>query len=84
MCRSGRLFPAVPNRIGPPGRPWTTSRFTPDGSRLFAVYDTGNAVRWELDPEAWRRHACSVADGGLTREEWEEVVPDQEFRATCD
>ena len=80
----GSLFPAVPNRIGPSGRPWTTARFTPDGSRLLAVYDTGNAVRWELEPEAWRRHACSVAGGGLTREEWEEIVPDQEYRATCD
>ncbi len=80
----GSVLPPVPNRVGPPGPPWNTSRFTPDGSRLFAVYDTGNAVRWELDPEAWRRHACSVAGGGLTREEWEEIVPDQEYRATCD
>ncbi|MGH2953912.1 MAG: BTAD domain-containing putative transcriptional regulator, partial [Solirubrobacterales bacterium] len=62
---------------------YTTARFTPDGSRLFAVHEDGRAFRWELDPDAWRSHACAVVGGGLTPEQWEEIVPEQEYRATC-
>ena len=40
------IGPALP---GPAGR-WATARFSPDGSRLFIVYDDGTAVRWEVDP----------------------------------
>ena len=49
---------------------WSTVRFSPDDKRLFAVYDNGRAVRWELDPAVWRRHAGTVAGGGLTRAQW--------------
>jgi hypothetical protein len=59
-----------------------TARFTPDGSRLFAVHDNGSAIRWEVDPDAWKKHACAVA-GGLSPEQWEEVLPEQEYRAVC-
>ena len=57
-----------------------TPRFTPDGSRLFVVHDNGHAVRWDLAPAVWRRRACAVAGGGLTRAEWEDAVPEQEYR----
>ncbi|HEX2468698.1 MAG TPA: BTAD domain-containing putative transcriptional regulator [Solirubrobacterales bacterium] len=67
---------------GPAGD-WVTARFTPDGSHLFAVYESGTAIRWEVDPAVWRQHACAVADGGLTREEWEEVVPEQDYLEVC-
>ncbi len=68
---------------GPKGSRWVTSRFTPDGTRLFAVYDNGTAMRWEVDPAAWRRQACIVAGGGLTPEEWAEVVPEQDYVEVC-
>jgi len=32
--------------------------------------------------DAWRRHACAVA-GGLTPEQWSEVVPEQDYIAAC-
>ena len=67
---------------GPTGR-WVTARFTPDGSRLFAVYDNGRAFRWELDPAVWMQHACAVAGGGLTPEQWEEIVPEQDYISVC-
>lgn len=76
------MLPAPPDRDEIPGPPWVMPRFSPDGNRLFALYDVGNAVRWELEPDAWRRHACLVA-GGFTRDEWAEAVPDFDFRATC-
>jgi WD40 repeat protein/DNA-binding SARP family transcriptional activator len=62
---------------------WVTARFTPDGRRLFAVYLDGRGLRWEVDPEAWRRQACVVAGGGLTPEQWEEVVPEQDYISVC-
>ena len=65
---------------GPGG--WAAARFTPDGRRLFAVYDSGSATRWEVDPGVWVQHACAVA-GGLTPEQWAEIVPEQEYRAVC-
>jgi WD40 repeat protein len=73
--------------VGPPlpGLPdaRTTARFTPDGDRLFAVSETGRAIRWEVDPELWLRRACALVAGGLTPEQWERVVPEQDFRHAC-
>jgi DNA-binding SARP family transcriptional activator/WD40 repeat protein len=66
-----------------PTETWTTARFTPDGSRLFVLQDDGRAFRWEVDPAAWRRHACAVAGGGLTPEQWEEIVPEQDYIEVC-
>ena len=67
-----------------PGLPdtWVTADFTPDGDRLFAVSDAGEAIRWEVDPEVWAQHACDIA-GDLTPEQWEEVVPEQDYVSVC-
>ena len=76
--------------IGPPlpsadwgSETWVTARFTPDGARLFVVSEAGRAIRWEADPEFWLQRACAVAGGGLTPEQWEEVVPEQDYRSVC-
>ena len=68
-----------------------TARFTPDGARLFVLSDPeegsasnfGRATRWEVDPELWLQRACAVAGGGLTPEQWEEVVPEQDYVSVC-
>jgi WD40 repeat protein/DNA-binding SARP family transcriptional activator/energy-coupling factor transporter ATP-binding protein EcfA2 len=62
---------------------WSTTRFTPDGGHLFAAYDNGRAIRWEVDPALWARRACATAGGGLTPEQWDQVVPDQDYIETC-
>jgi WD40 repeat protein/DNA-binding SARP family transcriptional activator len=62
---------------------WSTTRFTPDGGHLFAAYDNGRAMRWEVDPAVWAQRACATAGGGLTREQWEQLVPDQDYVSTC-
>ena len=72
-----------PLPLRPPETPDVTARFTPDGDRLFAVSDAGTAIRWEVDPEAWVQHACAVAGGDLTPEQWEEVVPEQDYVSVC-
>ncbi|MCE3246297.1 MAG: transcriptional activator domain [Geminicoccaceae bacterium] len=83
--------------IGPPlGKSWgedigVTARFTPGGAHLFVLSDPGEgrasdlgpAIRWEVDPELWLQRACAVAGGGLSPEQWEEVVPEQDYRPAC-
>jgi WD40 repeat protein len=56
---------------------------SPAGSRLFAVSTRGPGISLDTAPEAWRRHACTVAGGSLTPEEWEEIVPEQDYIETC-
>jgi WD40 repeat protein len=65
-----------------PDELWSTTRFTPDGGRLFAAYDNGRAIRWEIDPSVWRQRACAIG-GGLTPSEWEEAVPEQDYIQVC-
>ena len=72
---------ALPGPVGP--FRWVTARFAPDGEHLYAVYENGRAFRWEVDPTAWRSRACTITGGGLTPEQWEEIVPEQEFVSVC-
>ena len=75
----------------PIGSPLPGLRTTPgDGplhtrrrSPVRGLRQPGRAIRWEVDPEAWVKHACTVADGGLTPEQWEEVVPEQDYVSAC-
>jgi WD40 repeat protein len=75
---SRRSLGKLPGRLGQ-----ISSRFTPDGQRLFVLHELGAAQRWEVGPDAWSKHACRVAGRELTRAEWDELVPDQDYRAVC-
>jgi WD40 repeat protein len=55
---------------------------SPTGSRLFAVSTRGPGISLDTSPEDWRRHACTVG-GGLTPEQWEEIVPEQDYVSAC-
>src|SRR5215211_2943882 len=70
---------ALPGRVDT----WVTARFAPEGEHLYAVYENGAAFRWEVDPAAWRSRACAITGGGLTPEQWEEIVPQQDFVSAC-
>jgi WD40 repeat protein len=84
--------------IGPPlgtpqdtGATLVTAQFSPDGAHLFVLSDPpegsasnlGRAIRWEVDPDLWLQRACTLAGGGLTREQWAELVPEQDYRPVC-
>ena len=71
-----------------------TARFTPDGAHLFVLSDPDHpgeggasnlrrGIRWEVDPELWLQRACTLAGGGLTPEQWAELVPEQDYVSAC-
>jgi WD40 repeat protein len=58
--------------------------FGRDGSHLFAVSNGDRAARVDMRAEAWKRHACLVAGREMTRDEWEDVLPDRSYRPVCE
>jgi WD40 repeat protein/DNA-binding SARP family transcriptional activator len=62
---------------------FASAALSPDGTSLFAVSTRGPGIRLDTDPRAWSAHACTVAGGGLTPEQWEEIVPEQDYIETC-
>jgi WD40 repeat protein/class 3 adenylate cyclase/tRNA A-37 threonylcarbamoyl transferase component Bud32 len=76
--RSRRTLGKLPGRLGQ-----ISGRFTPNGRRLFVLHELGGAQRWDVSPDAWSKHACRVAGRELTEAEWDEFVPDQDYRRVC-
>jgi WD40 repeat protein/DNA-binding SARP family transcriptional activator len=62
---------------------FAAAALSPVDSRLFAVSTRGPGVSFDTAPEAWRRHACTITGGGLTPEQWEEIVPEQDYIEVC-
>ena len=54
---------------------------------LVAIIASGVAgtVRlWDMDPEAWRARACTIAGRNLTQAEWDRYLPDVPYEVTCE
>jgi WD40 repeat protein/class 3 adenylate cyclase len=51
--------------------------------RVMMVDDTGEILEWDPRPDTWEAHACRVAGRNLTRSEWADLVPGEEYRKTC-
>lgn len=68
---------------GPASRKWLAALFTPDGRHVFVVSETGSAWVWDVDPSDWETRACRVAGRNLTQQEWQELLPDRSYHATC-
>jgi WD40 repeat protein/class 3 adenylate cyclase/tRNA A-37 threonylcarbamoyl transferase component Bud32 len=75
---SRRALGTLPGPLG-----YVSARFATDGRQLFVLRDSGDAERWEVDADAWSEHACRVAGRELTRAEWSEFVPEQDYRRVC-
>jgi WD40 repeat protein len=71
---------AVPGPVA--GRNAAAS-FTPDGHSIVVVSDTGAGWVWDVEPSDWLARACQVAGRNLTRQEWQEFLPDRPYHATC-
>jgi WD40 repeat protein len=72
----GAPLRGVPNRAVVP-------LFTPDGTRLIAAYETGEAYRWDIGLDSLVRQACHVAGRRLTRAEWTEFLPGRDYDPAC-
>jgi hypothetical protein len=78
----GNWKPAGPILEGHSGRV-AALEFAPDGRRVFALSEGPSGMRWEVSPEAWKRHACAVAGRELSAREWSDAVPGRPYRAIC-
>jgi WD40 repeat protein/DNA-binding SARP family transcriptional activator len=68
---------------GGDGDGYGTVGFDPSGNQLVILYQDGTGVVWDVDPDHWKQRACSVAGRSLTREEWEELLPEQSYQPAC-
>jgi DNA-binding SARP family transcriptional activator/WD40 repeat protein len=75
------------------------SAFSPDGRTLYTASYDSKVIIWDVaragdrglrpdlhigsDPAALVRRACAIAGGGLTPEQWAEIVPQQDYVSTC-
>jgi WD40 repeat protein len=59
--------------------------YSSDGRRLlaFAFSSPARITVWNVDPESWKRRACSIAGRNLSRDEWRDFVGDSPYHATC-
>jgi WD40 repeat protein len=62
---------------------WNVVEFDPSGTHLFALYQTGAGIVWDVDPKLWEQRACAVVGRPLTRQEWTELLPGQRYRPAC-
>jgi WD40 repeat protein len=74
----GRPLPGAENGTGT-----NVSAFDPSGNHLIAVYDSGTAFVWDINPDHWKQQACRVVGRPLSREEWNELLADRRYRPAC-
>ena len=55
--------------------------FEPGGRLLITELDS--AILWPLDLPTLQRFACQVAGRNLTREEWNDLLPNRAYRRVC-
>ena len=60
---------------------WGT--YFPNGKQIVATFWDGTGMVWNVDPAAWRRQACRIANRNLTRAEWSDFLSPRSFRTVC-
>jgi WD40 repeat protein/energy-coupling factor transporter ATP-binding protein EcfA2 len=61
---------------------WPVAALDPSGRTLALTLDN-TLLLWDIDPAFWSRRACSVANRALTRQEWDNFLPDRPYRPSC-
>jgi WD40 repeat protein len=77
--RSGALLATA---ALPPTEGVTVSNFAPDGTIVLATF-SGHVFRWDPTPAHAVSFACSVTGGGLSRQQWHALAPQQPWRDSC-
>jgi WD40 repeat protein/DNA-binding SARP family transcriptional activator len=67
---------------GAPGH-WVYAWFDHDGATIVAADDRGGIWSIPAEPDEWERRACDIAGRNLTRDEWEQLLPNHSYHATC-
>lgn len=67
--------------VGAPDNRFGTMRFLPDG-RIVLMIANEPAFVYRADLPSWRAQACSIV-GQVTPAQWQQVAPDEPYRATC-
>jgi WD40 repeat protein len=75
--------PLGPSLVGYQGNVMSM-KFSPDGRLLATGYDNQAVVLWDFRPETWMTVACEIAARNLTRAEWEQLLPGEPYRKTCE
>jgi WD40 repeat protein len=57
--------------------------FSPDGKTVASVGGDGTIILWNIDPQSWVQETCQRVGRNLTRTEWEQYFPNEEYRKTC-
>jgi WD40 repeat protein/DNA-binding SARP family transcriptional activator len=68
---------------GPTSDDYVTAFFTPDGRGLVVVSSAGSGWLWDVDLAAWSAQACGIAGRDLTQTEWDSMLPNRPYHATC-
>jgi WD40 repeat protein/DNA-binding SARP family transcriptional activator len=82
-----RLWDVVTRKLIGAPLPGSTAggsvHFFPDGKHVLGVFESGQAIIWNVDPLAWEARACSVARRNLSRAEWAEFLGHRGYRHVC-
>jgi sugar lactone lactonase YvrE len=72
--RLGESFP-IPQAVIP------VARFAGNGDLVIA--NLADAAVWPTDPARWERFACQATGRDMTREEWNDALPDRPYQHVC-
>jgi WD40 repeat protein len=72
--RIGNSFPIHQGAVPEP-------LFEPNGRLLLTYLSDG--VEWPVDVHSWERSVCRVAGRDLTRNEWNDLLPNRPYRRVC-
>ena len=64
---------------------WVSSiAFSPDGKTLASSSKDNTITLWDVSFDAWRDHACRIANRNLKQSEWDQFIgPDIPYERTC-
>lgn len=57
--------------------------FSPDGHLLATGSEDRTANVWDMGVASWQRHLYDLAGRNLTRQEWDEFLPERPYQKTC-